>query len=573
MLGDARELPDGHVIAAQVCIVGAGPAGMSLAAELAEQGQQVCLLEAGGLQQAEATQALGAAESVQGGHNYPNPRWSRSFALGGTAHQWCIDIDGRPHVRYTPLDPIDFTRRDWLPNSGWPIDERDLAGHYARAQMVCGSGPFRYDTASWTDADCPPLHFPGGRVITEMFQFGPRDAFSQVLREKLERSPLVDCWLHAGVVELVSDPQGGFITAARIASPNGRALRVEARHFVLAQGGFEVPRLLLLSDRVHHRGLGNDHDQVGRYLNDHQITRCGVLEPATPGQIDRMAAYDIRKVDGHAVMGKLSLAPEVMEREQLLNITNYILPAPPALPAWLVRSPFGRGATNHSQGCVSLRELAEAWRQRRLRPELLTHAGRVASNLDDIIHERARGWLGKRLRFGIDRGGWSTLPARKRGFTRFEVLQMAEQAPDAANRITLGRELDALGARKAMVHWRWTEIDLRSIRRTQEMLRDELAEAGIGRLVVERRDGLPLQIQSSSHHPAGTTRMSADPRRGVVDAQCRVHGLANLHVASSSVFPTSGHGNPTLTIVALALRIADKVALSVKAPQAVGIAA
>ena len=573
MLTDARHVADGETIRAQVCVVGAGPAGLALAAEFCDRGFDVCLLESGGFEYEEATQSLAHTEVDEREDLYPNAYWCYSRMLGGTANQWCIYIDGQIHVRYKPLDPIDFTKRDWVPFSGWPISRQDLDPYYARAHAVCQAGPYRYAPEDWCDGRTEPLRFESGRVVTNMFQFGPRDAYTKTLKERIERAQNVRCMLHANVVELETDPDGRTVTAARVACLAGPVFRVEAKYFALAQGAYEVPKLLLMSNGVHQNGLGNQHDLVGRFLNDHQIVRAGVLKSQDPGLVERLALYDLRKSHGHPVIGKLSLAPEVTREEGLLNIANAFIPRHQSFLARCLQSIYFRGTTSRSTGYRSARKILDAIRQRRLPVNMGHHLLEIIKGLDDILYVKTRSepWL--KPRYGVDQGGWSEVPAEKRGFSEFEIVQLAEQAPDPENRITLCPGRDRLGLPMAKIFWRWNDIDIRSICRTQDILKAELASAGLGELEIERRDAIPLQVQTSAHHPAGTARMADDPKQGVVDAECRVHGIDNLYVASSAVFPASGYSNPTLTIVAVALRVADRLRKALEEEERTTVAA
>ena len=169
-------------------------------------------------------------------------------------------------------------------------------------------------------------------------------------------------------------------------------------------------------------------------------------------------------------------------------------------------------------------------------------------------------WL--QIPYNRDSGGWYEAPHRDQFFKVIDLYQIAEQSPDPDNRITLSSERDATGMRRPTVHFRWRDHDIRSALGSQEIVKNALEEAGIGRVLMERRDGMPLVTQMTAHHPAGTTRMADEPTEGVVDRNCRVHGVDNLYVASSAVFTTGGCAPPTLTIVALTVRIVDAVKAS-----------
>jgi choline dehydrogenase-like flavoprotein len=203
--------------------------------------------------------------------------------------------------------------------------------------------------------------------------------------------------------------------------------------------------------------------------------------------------------------------------------------------------------------------LRDALRSRRIPADFLHHLGQVAGGLDDLLDIKVLRRAALQPRYNFDSLGWFDLPDRDRRFPALDVHQMCEQSAHPDNRITLGDPLDATGMPVARVAFRWNELDIDSIARTQCILKEALESAGLGELVLARRDGYPVLAQMSAHHPSGTTRMSDDPRAGVVDGQCRVHGVENLFVASSSVFPSSGSAPPTLTILALAIRVADRV--------------
>ncbi|HEY9819032.1 MAG TPA: GMC family oxidoreductase, partial [Candidatus Obscuribacterales bacterium] len=161
---------------------------------------------------------------------------------------------------------------------------------------------------------------------------------------------------------------------------------------------------------------------------------------------------------------------------------------------------------------------------------------------------------------GLARGGWSKDSTAHQWFHSFDVLFVLEQEPDFSNRIILSSEHDQLGRLKAELHWQMSDRMLQSVVRSQDLLARAIAQVGLGTLHLLRDlDNLPVFESMGSHHHMGTTRMHPNPRQGVVDENCRVHGIDNLYIASSAVFPTGGYANPTLTIVALALRLADQI--------------
>jgi choline dehydrogenase-like flavoprotein len=563
MLIDARRIPSGEVIETEVCILGAGPAGITAAQEFLGKDVRVCLLETGGTDYSEPIQQLASAEGDSVGDFYPGAYWMRHREFGGTAHRWNIALgNGKPGVRYVPFDPIDFEKRDEVPYSGWPITKADLDPYYERAQTVCQIGPYHYEVEDWADQQAQPFDFPSGNLYTKMFQCGPRDVFIQQYREQFRQSTNISTYLYATAVELETDDLGQTVTRVRVATLEGNQFHVAAKWVIVAKGGIESTRLLLLSNKVQQNGLGNQHGLVGRFFMDHQMVRAGLLKPSNPALFNKLALYDLRSVRGTDVIGKFLLTDEMMRRHRLLNTATAIFPRSSIYRWNPMRMLFPNGKNYRSKSVASVQALLKAKRERTLPTNLLSHLANIATGLDDILYLQLRRkplFSHPSGMYGFDQGGWSALPDPQNRFGLFEVVQLAEQAPDPENRITLGTERDALGCPKVKLYWRWNDIDIQSTIRAQDILVEEFARAGLGQLKLERDRGVPQLILPSIHHHMGTTRMSLNPREGVVDADCKVHGISNLFIASSSVFPTGSYANPTLTIIAMAIRVADQV--------------
>ncbi|HEX6645296.1 MAG TPA: GMC oxidoreductase [Gemmatimonadales bacterium] len=554
MLTDIRDLLPGSPLEADVCIVGSGPAGLPIATELEAAGISTLLVESGGVEADDLSESLAAGETT--GEPFCPLTITRAKRFGGTANYWDTRWDPATlGFRGAPLDPIDFERKEWLPESGWPFGLDALSGYYRRAHEFSGMGPFEYDPAPWSDGNgARPLVFPDESVETRIWHFGAQRTFLEDRRDALARSRHVRVLLHAPVIGLEADPAGVKVTGVRIRVAEGREHVVRARVVVLAAGGLENARLLLLSDGVRRGGVGNRHDLVGRYFMEHQLVRGGTLVPFDRSLFDRLSLYDERHVRGTPVMGKLRLSEAVMRREGLLNLAVALFPR----HRWSHRFRW--------ESLDAFRELVHAARSRTLPEGVATRAILAARGIDFITARLTRKLSGDRLfRYWQDgpsllTAGWSSLPDKPSRFARIELVAHTEQAPHAENRVTLARSLDALGCRQVSLHWEWREQDVDSVRRSLALLGRGLESAGIGRLrPAEECDGRPPLIHAGLHHHIGTTRMHPDPRRGVVDADCRVHDAPNLFIAGSSVFPTGGYINPTLTIIALSIRIADAV--------------
>jgi choline dehydrogenase-like flavoprotein len=520
VLSDARELASDQQLDADVCIVGAGPAGITVARELIGNGADVLVLESGGRDVERGAQRLNQGQSV--GYPIHLPHQSRVRAFGGTSRHWFSPGDETWAAR--PLDPIDFEVRPGIRHSGWPFDRAHLDPYYAHAQVLCGLGPYDYDPGRWADpARTPPLPLPGP-VETTVFQHGSAD-FDGYFPE-LVRAPNVTLLLHASVVELATGEDPRRVDRVELRREDGSRAFVRARLVVLAAGGIENPRLLLLSRRAHGRGLGNDRDLVGRFFAERLSARTGYIIPATPELIGRTGFYPVHAAaPGVHVQGALRVGDAAQRERELLNCAFFLPTRDRSFTAEAVRS---------------VATLVKAGRRRPLPAELLGHVGNIVTGLGD---------LGAVARARLRRPD----PAR----SVLALRVQAEQAPNPDSRVTLGMRRDRFGLPVARIDWRPTVSDRASIRASQEAVDAALRVAGLGHVEFMLGDEHPPTLLEGNFHHLGATRMHPDPARGVVDADCRVHGVRNLYVAGSSVFPTYGCSNPTLTVVALALRLAD----------------
>lgn len=532
MFVDARELPDGETLEADVAIVGAGPAGIVMARRLAPTRMRVCLLESGGLDFDRVTQAL--AEGAVVGRAYFDLDAARLRWFGGTSNHWTGWC--------RPLDPIDFEARPGLPLTSWPITYADLADYYREAQRLCELGPFTYDATDFTE-DMPPLFRqslePAG-LGARVWQCSPPTRFGEIYRADLAEPQHVQCVLYANVTGFEMVPGGPQVRALRVQTLTGKSLRVAARAFVLATGGIENARLMLLPAPDRPRGVGNDEDQVGRYFMLHPILDVGrVVASGDPGLAFESASADY----GVRVRGGLGLHAAEQRR---LEVPNHAFQFEPNY-AFVEAPP--------SRGYEALRRLATdpPWRE----PDLLLSDLRdVLTDLDGVasrLYERVRpegGLFGR----GEPQAGEAAEGV-------YDVVLRMEHLPNPDSRVVLVEARDRLGLPQAGVDWRFREGEKLALRRTVERLGQGLGQMAAGRLQMAEwlsDDAAPWPdwVNGDFHH-MGTTRMSDSPRAGVVDRDCRGHGVPNLYVAGSSVFATSGFANPTLTIVALSLRLAD----------------
>jgi choline dehydrogenase-like flavoprotein len=540
---DARSVPENKTFETDVCIVGAGVAGITLAREFMGQEFRVCVLESGDLKFNQDIQSLCAGESV--GHLYFPLHEARARFLGGSANFWHIDLgENRVGARLRPLDPIDFETRDWVPHSGWPFNKSALDPFYDRAQAICQIGPSTYDVKHWEDPEkAPRLPLRPGRAETIIFKFGRRELFTKdYAYETTRRADNILTFLFANAIEIETDEPAKTVTRLHVACLEGNRFCVTAKIFILAAGGIETPRLLLVSNKTQNVGLGNQHDLVGRFFMEHLHFWSGLYIPSKLSVYESAGLYkSIRRVEQVPIIGKLVLTEAELRRRRLLN-QNFQL-----MPCTISHSRLYRGI--RSKGPMALQAVCSALRSGRLPSGFLTHLSDIVRGIDDIAINGLR---------KIKRKAYAKM-ANRPEIQAFRLAHMAEQMPNPESRVMLAADRDRLGLNRVRLNWQLSPSDILSTVRSQQILDAELRRAGLGRLLIDMHDASPPQGLHGGYHHMGTTRMHVNPKHGVIDANCRVHGLSNLFVAGPSVFPTGGYANPVLTVVALAVRLADHV--------------
>lgn len=505
MIDDLRSHPDGTRLDADVCVVGAGPAGIASARAFLGSATRVLLVESGGLEQDDRADTLNEGETV--GMELPTLRDGRTRAFGGATKLWpgqCIR-----------MDPDDFAARSWVPGSGWPFAAAELDPFYARAEAWFGVPAAASDEQAWRRFGMTPPPLRGLEHRTSVYT--PHPDVGTHLRSEFAGSDNVRVLLHATVTRIHA---GARVEKLDLRTLDGTAATVTARTVVLCGGGIENARMLLLSD------VGNPHDTVGRYFQEH---------PTIWVDLDVDRPRELQEFYGRLGRGKIRYLPKIrlgaaVQRERsTLSAVAELLFEP-----------------QQTVGVTAAREISSALQGRRLP----TGLGRA--QVWGAVRELDRVAVAGFRRFA--RGLPSAAPLER---ARLKLLM--EQAPNPDSRVTLAAEHDVLGLPRARVDWRLTELDRHTTRTMTGVLDAELRRLGLARLRGTEwldTDGWTDHVEEACHH-MGTTRMSTDPRTGVVDPDGRVHGVEGLYACGSSVFPTGGYANPTLTIVALALRLAE----------------
>jgi choline dehydrogenase-like flavoprotein len=487
MFLDARALEPGITLKADVCIAGAGAAGMTIALDLRGSGLSVILLESGGFSQEAETQQLSDGRMI--GIDTWTLRSMRVRALGGTTihwEGWC-----------RPLMAQDFEPREYVPHSGWPIRYVDLVPWYQRACQTLQLGAFQWNGPGRAKAMGRPLLPLGAAVEHRYYQFSPPTRFARVYGGALEKAEDIRVVAHANVTDVRLEEGRDRVSSLTCRTLEGATFHVQANRYVLALGGIENARLLLASRSQQPEGVANGHDVVGRYFMEHPhyYGSVGLVHSA---KLDlsfyRRTPSDLKRADGAAVrvMGAVGLTAEVSRRERLLNFS----------------------ATFQAASDTS-------------------DTGPLSAATTQVLVTRGRN-----------------------PFQAAALSLRAEQSPLADSRVTLTDEVDPTGMPRVALDWRIAPDDDVQMRRALVVLGRELAAAGIARAWIPGDSSRFVWLPSPGGHHMGTTRMGTDPAFSVVDANCRTHQVQNLYIAGSSVFTTGGEANPTLTLVALAHRLA-----------------
>jgi choline dehydrogenase-like flavoprotein len=515
------------VLNADLCIIGGGAAGIAIAREFIGSKVRVCLVESGDDFYEDDTQALYQAENI--GSPYP-AETSRLRFFGGTTNHWgglCA-----------PMEDKNFETRSWIPFSGWPISKKTLDPYYERAHAVCELGQYIYDRRLLQGSGFAPFPFSINKLFSKYWQLSPPTRFGSVYRAELKKAANVKVLLNANLTAFPIDHENDHVPYMPVKSLGGNEIRIRAKVFILACGGIENARLLLLSNQVPGKGYKNENDLAGRFFIESLWSDEGLLIPRN--SLEDFYLYSIdpdtrltslvlqNKSGGVDIAGGICLSEEIQEKKKTMGAV-----------VWVAKE------EQPSLGVDAIRGIFRSVKERQFSDNLADQILTIMKDFGGVSLHVLHKMLGR-------------IPVTN----RLRLRIFSEQAPNPDSRITLSEQRDVLGLRKAKLDWRFSEVDRRTVQTMIETVGIEIGRLNMGRvqlpqwLTDEKDQGRFPSFRPGMHH-MGTTRMADDPKKGVVDRNCQVHGVHNLFIAGSSVFPTASESNPTLTIVALAVRLAD----------------
>jgi choline dehydrogenase-like flavoprotein len=552
MIKNISSIPSESIIHTDICIIGTGAAGTAAALSLTGRGLNITLLESGTDKLDKNTQALYAGTVVDERLHSPPDKY-RHRRFGGSTAIW--------GGRCMPFDPIDFEKRDYIPGSGWPLDYQDLAPYFPKANQLLEAGEYRYDADDVFGMDKPLFKgFRSNNILTNnMERFSCPTNVGSRYRRRLELAEDIDVILGANCTGIRLDATGTHATHLDVASLDGKKVKVTAKEVIIATGGIEAARLLLASNDVCETGIGNKNDLVGRFYQCHIAGNLGKLTIFGPTSNVRHG-YEV-SAEGIYCRRRISLTEEAQRKAQAGNM--------------VARLHFPKIVDpSHKIGVLSGLFLAKNFISyeygKRLKDghaSLTTYLKHFKNIILDPIDtvKFLYHWLTKRT---LAKRKFPSVILRNK-INQFTLEIHGEQYPNPNSRITLLDEKDTLGMPRTKIDWQYMPQDIESIRRSLNVLSEEFSKSGIGTFEfdTEQLEVDLTRFGAYGGHHIGTTRMGTDPESSVVDANCKVHHVDNLYIASSAVFPTSGQANPTLTITALSLRLADHIAQKLNAPQ------
>lgn len=521
MIIDGKQLDRSQSFQADICIIGAGVAGIVLAKELMGSGKKVLLIDSGGEHYDQATQDIYQAEKFP--ETFPDPHYSRLRFLGGTSNHW--------ENNTSPFSPIDFEKRAWVPNSGWPISFKDIEPYYLKAAYYCGTKEDSYDTSYWAkQLNAKDLLADSKAIETSMAKSSiPPVRFFHQYGDSLKTSDQIRILTHANLIDIEFNSKNKKVESVTVQSFNSIKHSISAESFVFCMGGIENARMLLIFNEKYQNQLGNQGDSVGRYFMEHPTVRAAHFFARDE---KKFKLYERHNLGERNVLGFFQIREEKLKEAETTNVRMPLI-----------------AANNYelSDGISSFHVISDAAKNTEVPDDFGTHIFNILADIDMVAEAVSRKSLDKSLFDSADE------------FAGFQIPMMTEQSPYRENRIKLGSDIDALGLKRIIIDWQVMQHDKDLIWKSLEVVAREVGALGLGRLKIMREHKRHIwgSQLGFAHHHMGTTRMADSPKDGVVDSNLKVFGCDNLYIAGSSSFSTGSHVPPTLTIAALSLRLSD----------------
>jgi choline dehydrogenase-like flavoprotein len=508
---DARIIENNTLIQGDICIIGAGAAGISIAMEFINTPYKIILLEGGGFEYEERIQELYEGKTT--GQPYYPLKSTELHYFGGTTGHW----GGMCSL----FDPIAFQKRDWVDKSGWPINQETLLPYYKRAHINLDIDVFEFDLNYWQNKEPSLISIPFDKeyVWTKIWKFSPPTRFGSKYKDAIVNSKNIHLYTYANVVDITANENISKVNTVTVKNYTGKKHQVSAKCFVIACAGIQNARVLLAANKQSPNGLGNSNDLVGRYFMEHLELKSAELWVSPKSELKLYMGNENPRV-----RGELAIMPKKQEEYQILNgivsFTALENKTPNYIDTWKNSDP----------------------RENLKNPSLPAYK---------TLYHKVKSYFK------------SIVPDTKNNLHQaFQLTLRMEQAPNPLSRVTLSDEKDELGVPRAALNWAFTSLEKKSICKIYEIIGQQAGATGFGRIkflkeLWDENDKTVPSTTSGGWHHMGTTRMSNDPKNGVVDADCKVHGIYNLFIAGASCFTTGGGVNPTFTLVALSIRLAD----------------
>lgn len=548
MIIESLKINNRSIINYDICIVGSGAAGITIALQYLNTNKKVAILSGGGWNETFANRELNKG-IIDSNHHHEPLEENRRRQFGGTTAAW--------GGRCIPFDSIDFEKRDWLTDCEWPFDEEEIKQYYDAALNICDAGKNNFDARSV---------FPNmGKEIIEgldnedisswqLERWSPPVKFGERYKEVLLNSKNIDVFLDAHASNFNIAVEGNGKIESVDFSINSIKDKIKAEIFILSAGGIENPRLLLTSkSKIFPNGIGNQNDNVGRYYMSHLTGTFAIVKPLNR---DKIILNFEKDADGVYCRRRWWISPKAQEKYKIGNSIFF-----------LHRSLNGEG---HRDSIFSSIYLAKTFlkviknRKRiSIKAEWAESKSEIKQHLNIVLRDSPN-LIPKLFNLAKMRFAKRRLPfiLPSINSNQFCLYFQTEHLPNRNSRIYLSDKQDILGIPLPIVSIDFQTIDIETIVTAHKIFVDRFIEKEIGEIVFNEdklREFLRIKIDNfnSSAHHLGTTRMSSDPQLGVIDKNCKVFETENLYIAGASVFPTGGHANPTLLIITLALRLAD----------------